>query len=138
MVASRSTATARPKPICWSMTRRPAANPPKTVGSARRRTQPDSTRLDSRLGGVPDGEDSKYAPGREGPDPAWAGEPANVGAEGRVPGLRAYEDEDGHWAGGAFFLRRLRPRRARGAAHASHRSPPRGSAVAARSCPGTY
>ena len=31
MVASSSTAAARPKPICWKLTRRPAAKPAKTA-----------------------------------------------------------------------------------------------------------
>ena len=30
-VASSSTATARPKPICWNITRSPAAKPPNTA-----------------------------------------------------------------------------------------------------------
>ena len=67
MVASISRATAMPKPICWNMTRSPAANPPKTatmISAAPvmiRAVEPDPER--HRAGGV--------AGGREPlPDPA--------------------------------------------------------------------
>ena len=53
MVASRRTATARPKPICWNITSRPVAKPAKTatmisaapVMILRRRLQPDRDRF---------------------------------------------------------------------------------------------